>query len=168
MGLSALDTIVPPSVPDYVSSPPTIQGPTGDPTVTVAGSPSGDRVMRILARALTSELSRRSAASRVRLQLVYATHLLPDPGAWIRVALRRTHSSWLRRSLRAAGKLTNDPVDRMDTYNRCERWVLQQGYVIPLASTTVAYLIKPSVQGMQVTPTGIMPDNNNWALAGVT
>lgn len=172
MGLTALDTVVPPSVPDYVSSPPAIDPPTGatasTPPVSILLSAPSDPVMQSLQRALGRQWRSTGAVTAARVKIFEVTHLLPDPGDWIRIALPKTHSSWLRRSLRSARRLTNDPVDRMNVYDACERWVLQKGFVIPLATGSIAYLMKPAVQGLQVTPSGVMPENNNWALAVVS
>jgi hypothetical protein len=55
----------------------------------------------------------------------------------------------------------------MDLYSRVEDWALQRGLLLPLASGTVAYLVKSSVQSLQVTPLGLMPDNNNWSTVTV-
>jgi hypothetical protein len=171
MGLSALQGIVPPAVPDYVSSPPSIdasQDPA--PTVDVVVPPHPGSAILALRRALRRQWSQAGTdpGARVRLRIVRATYLLPDPGVWLRLVLPQTGSTWFRSALASARRLTNDPVDRMDTYDTCERWALARAYVIPLAEDSVAYLLKPSVEGMQVTPLGVMPDNNNWSSAGVT
>jgi hypothetical protein len=55
----------------------------------------------------------------------------------------------------------------MALYGELESWVLSRGYVVPLVSGKIAYLMKPRLQGVQVTPLGIMPDNDNWALVSI-
>lgn len=171
LGLATLQGIVPPSVPDYVSTPPAIDAGT-DPSDTslpvgiAVRRDSGPTILALKA-ALAGQWPRVSTAGRARVRIVRVSHLLPDPGVWLRVVLPQTRSSWFRWSLASANRLTNDPVDRMDTYDTCERWALTRGYVIPLAVDSVAYLVKPSVEGMQVTPVGMMPDNNNWSSAAV-
>jgi ABC-type oligopeptide transport system substrate-binding subunit len=102
------------------------------------------------------------------LRLIHVWHSLPDPSLWLRLVLPHTTSTWYRRLLARAATLTNDPVTRMETYSRCETWALQQGLIIPLASGNVAYLIKPYVQNLQVTPMGLMPANNSWAAVSVS
>jgi hypothetical protein len=56
----------------------------------------------------------------------------------------------------------------MALYESLEAWILERGFVVPLASGKTAYLLKSRVQGLQVTPLGIMPDNANWALVSVS
>ena len=94
------------------------------------------------------------------LQDLHPAFLRFPGGCWVEGDTMKTAYRWK--------ETTGDPVTRMDTFNQMERWALAKGLIIPLASGTESYLIKPSVQSLQVTPFGIMPDNNNWAVAGVT
>jgi hypothetical protein len=52
----------------------------------------------------------------------------------------------------------------MNLYGEAEQWALSQGFVVPLASGSIGYLVRPTVQNLLVTPVGIMPQNNNWTL----
>jgi hypothetical protein len=129
----------------------------------------------MVARALAHQWSTTHAGSRLSkgsdqpdVTVVHATYMLPDPGVWLRLVLPQTGSRWYRDALAHARRLTNDPVTRMDIYDQCERWAIGKGFIIPLASSSLGYLIKPSVQSLQVTPLGIMPENNNWSLVDVT
>jgi hypothetical protein len=150
-------------VPDYLGStlasdPPAAGGAASGRAVALG---SHDPTERAVAAAVNSDIRTRRGASTVRV--LHESFLLPDPGIWLSLALSRTRSSWLRRELAHANSLTLDPVTRMSIYNRVEGWVLQRGFVTPLASGNLAFLIKPRVQGLQVTPLGIMPDNNDWS-----
>jgi hypothetical protein len=51
----------------------------------------------------------------------------------------------------------------MAAYGRLETWALQRGVIVPLASGKLSYLTRPEVESLQVTPVGVMPDNNNWS-----
>lgn len=174
--LSPLNTIVPPTVPDYVSSPPNLpDDPTSPPVRTVRITAPRDPVARAVARALARQWPTAAGGSRLNrrsnepdVTVVRASYVLPDPGVWLRLVLPQTRSSWYRASLRHADLLTNDPVSRMDIYDQCERWALEKGFVVPLASSSLGYLIKPAVQSLQVTPLGIMPENDNWSTVDVT
>lgn len=172
--LSALDTIVPPAVPDYVSSAPDMDAPSGTPSdpqpagsVSLSVSPPHDLLGAALARALARQWSvvRRGG---LPVTLLHAWAMLPDPSLWLALLWSRTQSSWFRATLVHAAGLTNDPVSRMSSYSSEERWALTRGLIIPLASGSIAYLVKPAVQSLQVTPLGIMPENNNWSQVSVT
>ncbi len=163
--LAPMDSIVPPAVPDYVPAPPQLSPAAIDPPT--IGIHRGDIIERSLRDALYRQWGRpRSSNSKVRL--IHAFNGLPDPAAWLRLALPHTRSRWYRHLLARAATLTNDPVTRMSGYSRAETWALRQGLVIPLANDTVAYLIKLSIQNLQVTPVGLMPANNNWATVDVS
>jgi hypothetical protein len=166
--LSPSDAIVPPAVPDYVSSPPTFdaESTTDVPRVNVRLSFPWDPAERLLRRSLYRQW--RATPHGISLRLVHATSSLPDPGVWLRTALQQTNSAWYRTMLMRSARLTNDPVSRMSAYSRGENWALEKGLVIPLASGNVAYLIKARVQSLQVTPLGIMPENNSWASVSLT
>lgn len=160
--LLPLPSIVPPAVPDYVGSaavPPTSR----DAHIFLSG---GHRApLSILRRRLRAQWHTVHGPS-VHLRLAAFSSILPDPSAWLdRVP---TTNAWYRWSLHHAAGLTDDPVTRMDIYSRLETWALRRGLVIPLASGTQDYLIKGSVQGLQVTPLGLMPQNNDWASVSVT
>jgi ABC-type oligopeptide transport system substrate-binding subunit len=163
--LAPLAGIVPPAVPDYVSSAPG-DSSTHAVTLKVVGSPTGDPVAARLSRAIRA--SETGPAKRViPVRIIHVRNSLPDPGVWLGLLWDQSSSRWYRRSLGHAASLTNDPVSRMDLYSRVEDWALQRGLLLPLASGTVAYLVKSSVQSLQVTPLGLMPDNNNWSTVTV-
>jgi len=102
-----------------------------------------------------------------KIKLVHTWHLLPDPAPWLEMSINQAHSTRYPRLLRKANRLTNDPVTRMDSYTVAERWALKKGYIVPLASGSVGYLVKPSVQGVTVCPFGIMPASNSWTSVDV-
>jgi hypothetical protein len=163
--LAPLTGIVPPSVPDYVSSAPE-DSPAHAVHLRLVGSSTGDPITAMLSRAIHA--SQRGAGQQgTQVRLVHVRNLLPDPGVWLGLLWDRSSSSWYRWLLEHATSLTNDPVSRMDLYSRAEDWALRQGMLVPVASGTVAYLIKSSVQSLQVTPLGLMPDNNNWSTVNV-
>lgn len=165
--LLPLASIVPPAVPDYVSSP--LQFRAGVPR-TRAGPihvRRGNVMESSLRRALTRQWGP-LAPSGTSLRLIHVWRSLPDPSLWLRLVSAETTSTWYRHLLAHAATLTNDPVTRMAIYSRCETWALQQGLIIPLASGNVAYLIKPYVQNLQVTPLGLMPANNSWTAVSVS
>jgi len=169
--LSPLKVIVPPAVPDYVSSAPNIVAPaSGDPTshtsIALQVDPPGDQTGQGLRRALAHQwpVARREG---IRVVLLHASTAIPDPALWLALLWSRTRSTWYHSTLLYAEGLTNDPVNRMSTYSALESWALQNGLIIPLASGSIAYLINPRVQNVQVTPAGIMPENNNWSQASV-
>jgi ABC-type oligopeptide transport system substrate-binding subunit len=159
----ALSTIVPPAVPDYVSSDPTIQPLGSDrlPAVDIQLQSTRDPIAVSLRLALYKQW-RHATTGGTRVEIVHARYMLPDPGLWLRLVLPHTNSRWFRSSLLQAGQLTNDPVSRMSLYSQCEAWAIRKGLIIPLASGTQAYLIKPAAQSIQMTPMGIMPANNSW------
>jgi ABC-type oligopeptide transport system substrate-binding subunit len=99
---------------------------------------------------------------------VHASFTLPDPSIWLHLVLPHTTSGWFRRLMTQAMGLTNDPVTRMSAYSREENWAIQQGLIIPLASGNYGYVIKSQVQGLQVTPLGVVPNNNNWSAVSVS
>ncbi|GAC1407015.1 MAG: hypothetical protein NVSMB52_20460 [Chloroflexota bacterium] len=171
--LGPLNGLVPPAVPDYLASTPNIDAtsfPDGKPHVPgvrLEFSPTGDIENTSLGAALLQQWhSGRTEATRVRI--VHTSYILPDPGRWLLIVTDQTRSRWLRSTLNHAQELTNDPVTRMSLYSDAENWAINKGLVIPLASGTVAYLIRPTVQSLQVTPLGVMPENNNWSLVSVT
>lgn len=171
--LSAMSTIVPPSVPDYDGSPPTLDGQSGgtatslDPTATVGLGAPGDWALARLREALSSQWGS-TLRERDPVRLIHAQSPLPDPLVWLRLVFSQTNSLWYRRLLTHNSRLTNDPVSRMNGYSRAENWALARGLIIPLASGNIAYLIKPYVQNLQVTPLGIMPENNAWGFVSLT
>lgn len=162
-----LSSIVPPAVPDYVSSPPQLDPPGSAVRVGVIRISRGNAMESALRGTLMRQWGPLTP-STTHLRLIHVWRSLPDPSLWLRLVLPQTNSTWYRHLLAHAGTLTNDPVTRMATYSRCETWALQQGLIIPLASGSVAYLIKPSVQNLQVTPAGLMPANNSWATVSVS
>jgi hypothetical protein len=99
--------------------------------------------------------------------IVHATFLLPDPGRWLNIISNQS-PAWYRSQLAQADALTNDPVSRMNTYSDDENWALSKGIMIPLAAGTLGYVTRSTVQGLDVTATGLMPANNNWSLVGIT
>jgi hypothetical protein len=169
--LSPLDAIVPSAVPDYNASPPTLDS-AGAPTTAAPGADiepvtSRDPIASALGRALSRQWhGSRHAAPTVHV--VHETSLLPDPSVWLRAVLPQTRSHWFRAILARSDELTGDPITRMNGYSQIEDWALQTGLIIPLASGNLAYLIKPTVENVQVTSLGIMPENNDWSTASVT
>lgn len=164
--LSSLSGIVPPAVPDYVSSPPpAVAASAALPPVTLRISDPSDPGSAALRAALRRQWPAGRGAPSV--WLLHATYVLPEPDRWLLTVLPRTRSPWFRRMLSQAQVLTNDPVSRMGLYSQAENWALQRGLLIPLASGNTAVLMRPSIQSLQVTPLGIMPQNNNWALVSV-
>jgi ABC-type oligopeptide transport system substrate-binding subunit len=170
--LSSMSTIVPPAVPDYDGSPPTLydqtqETSTADPTATMGFSDPVDWSLLRLRDALSFQWgSARHEQHSVRL--IHAHSPLPDPLVWLRLVFGQTKSLWYRRLLAHNSRLTNDPVSRMNGYSRAENWALAKGLIIPLASGNIAYLIKPYVQNLQVSPLGLMPENNTWSFVSIT
>jgi hypothetical protein len=166
--IAQMTGLIPPSIPDYVSS--STPFPSAARRISALGhivpTPPVDPAEMDLARELTRYWKPRSDAPVVRI--VHASFLLPDPGRWISLALPRTRSRWFRYELKTANTLTLDPVSRMGIYNTLETWVLRHGYLVPLASGTIGFVIKPRVQSLQVTPVGLMPENNNWTVVSVS
>ncbi len=160
--LTPLSSIVPAAVPDYVGNTIEVASPDDPPVALFGGRrpPLSD---------LRSRLSHQFTTARtgsVRLRLVAFSSILPDPAAWLdRVP---TRNAWYHWSLRRARGLTDDPVTRMSIYSALETWALQRALLVPLAESTQSYLIRSTVQGLQVTPLGLMPDNNGWASTAVT
>jgi ABC-type transport system substrate-binding protein len=163
--LSALDTLVPPAVPDYVATAPSTSAPgAAHPLPAIELSyDSRDPALAALAQALRAQWPV-SARARDHVRLIHQVFDLPDPGRWLLTVLPETGSRWLRSVLGQANTLTNDPVSRMNLYGEAEQWALSQGFVVPLASGSIGYLVRPTVQNLLVTPVGIMPQNNNWTL----
>jgi hypothetical protein len=169
--LSALESIVPPTVPDYVSSAPSLAGSSA----AAAPSPAPVRLrvaqptngLSQLLRAALRQQWNTSPVSRHDVWIVHATFLLPDPGRWLNIVSNGA-PSWYRSDLDRANSLTNDPVSRMSSYSDVEAWALSKGLIIPLATGTLGYLTKPAVQGLDVTASGLMPDNNNWTSVSIT
>jgi ABC-type oligopeptide transport system substrate-binding subunit len=170
--LSPLSSIVPPAVPDYVAAPPGV-----DPVLSADGAPIIPKVdMRVdqpgdwALSTLRQALYRQWPAGHRRgigIRLVHIHLMLPDPSVWLRLVLPQTKSHWYRAILARSATLTLDPVSRMNAYSQEENWALQQALIIPLASGNIAYLIKSAVQNLQVTPVGLLPENNNWALVDI-
>jgi ABC-type transport system substrate-binding protein len=168
--LTPLQSIVPPTVPDYVSSPPALDGSTGSPAtvppVQVRLAQPEDRLSQKLREALKQQWSTAPNATHT-VWLVHAAYLLPDPGRWLAIM---THAlpGWYGSDLARANALTNDPVTRMTDYSGVENWALSKGIVIPLAAGTLGYLTRSTVHDLDVTATGLMPTNNNWSTVGIT
>jgi ABC-type oligopeptide transport system substrate-binding subunit len=171
--ISALSAIVPPAVPDYVASPPTIDPPPSSsgsvdlPRVNIVPRGRLDWTMATLRQALYRQWPATKHGS-LDIVIVHATSLLPVPSVWLRLVLAQTQSQWFRNILRRSGGLTNDPVERMSAYSREENWAIQTGLIVPLASRNIAYLVKSAVGSLQVTPVGIMPENNTWSSITIT
>jgi len=170
--LSPLSSIVPPAVPDYVAAPPTV-----DPVLSADGAPvipkadlqvsqHGDWMLSRLRQALSRQWPA-AHGHGIGIRLVHIHLMLPDPSIWLRLVLPQTKSHWYRAILARSATLTLDPVSRMNAYIQDENWALQQAFIIPLASGNIAYLIKSAVQNLQVTPLGLLPENNNWALVDI-
>ncbi len=168
--LTPLQSAVPATVPDYVSSPPTLSSPTDSsvPTspIQVRVAQPGDKLSQRLRAALERQWATDQAAPQT-VWIVHATFLLPDPGRWLTI-IAGDSPNWYRSDLSQANALTNDPVTRMTAYSVLENWALSKGRIIPLANGTLAYLTRSTVQGLDVTATGLMPTNNNWSMVGIT
>jgi ABC-type oligopeptide transport system substrate-binding subunit len=165
--VAPLQSIVPPAVPDYVPSTPAVTDPnSASPQARLVADDRRDSTERAVARALERQWPDGTNGAR-RVYLLHVTFLLPDPGRWLGITERATHSRWYRSLLAGSNALTNDPVTRMSQYNEGEGWALEHAYIIPLLSGRIGYLVKPSVGSLQVTPLGIMPENNNWSLVTV-
>lgn len=159
--LLPLSSIVPPAVPDYVPLTPNGDGGgrAGPARVQIGDrtDPVGQKLHEALMRLVRHGKRRDPPAVLVR-----RTYLLPVPSVWLSMPLASTPPAWYGRDISGAAGLTNDPVHRMDTYSTLERWALKHRLIIPLANAAVAYAVKPSVSGLQVTPLGLMPDNGTW------
>lgn len=166
--LSPLTSVVPPAVPDYV--PPSGPTPVSDASfnVTVRPARKSDPELRRLTAALAAQIHTGSGAPSVAATVVRRTYLLPVPGVWLSMILPHTASVWFRHNLDETSNLTNDPVSRMNIYSKIEEWALTKRFVIPLASASVGYAIKPAVSGLQVTAFGLMPDNGTWSTVQVS
>ncbi len=168
-GLSSLQSIVPPAVPDYVSTPPSFASPKtpGPPTdLRFRIAQPGNRVSLAIRSALQSQIGAVSHAGST-VWIIHADFLLPDPGRWLGI-LWSSAPHWYRNSVEQANALTNDPVSRMSTYSDTESWALAHGRIVPLASGNLAWLTRPVLGGMDVTPVGLMPANNTWSLVNLT
>ncbi|MGH2447292.1 MAG: ABC transporter substrate-binding protein [Chloroflexota bacterium] len=157
VALTPLRGIVPPVVPDYVSNARAASKSTGYPGGVTVHLAHSDAAGRFLAARVEAQLG----AGDHQVVLREVTRLRPDPEVWLRLS-RSNSQGRVARMLRRADRLSLEPVDRMDLYADAERSVLQTGTIVPLASLNLAYLIKPAVQGLNVTPFGLMPDDNNW------
>jgi hypothetical protein len=102
------------------------------------------------------------------VSIVHRSFVLPDPGHWLGQAVAQTHSRWARNRVSKAGELTQDPVARMSSYSDVEAWLLNTGTVIPLASGKIGIYLKSRVSSLQITPLGIMPENNSWSLVSTS
>jgi ABC-type transport system substrate-binding protein len=168
--LTPLESIVPDTVPDYVSAPPALTGSTGPPTSEVPVRLRVAQPVDELSQALRATLEQQWATDQRSPQtvwIVHATFLLPDPGRWLAI-FANVSPNWYRSDLAQANALTNDPVTRMTAYSNVENWALSKGVIIPLATGTLGYLTRSTVQGLNVTATGLMPANNNWSMVGIT
>ena len=47
--------------------------------------------------------------------------------------------------------------------NQAESMLLDPALVIPIGTQMQGYLVSPRVQGLSAAPTGLEPDNGNWA-----
>lgn len=159
--MEPLEAIVPPSVPDYVPGQPSASLPPSAAPWVAMEVPPHDAIAASLARGLRAQW--RTTPGGVPVRIVRVWHDLPDPSVWLEGMAQDAHSSWYTRTLQRADRLTNDPVTRMTMYNAAEAWLLQRGLVIPLGTETTAFLIRSRVQGLQVTPLGLMPNNAAWS-----
>jgi hypothetical protein len=160
--LTPLASIVPPAVPDYVPSTAASAASPDARSATVREAPPGDPIVRRLGAALSDQLDAGARDKQGVITIIHRTYLLPVPSAWISTVLPETSSSWFRYKLSRTYSLSNDPVSRMDIYAVLEQWALNHHLLIPLASTTISYAIKPSVSNLEVTGLGLMPANGTW------
>jgi hypothetical protein len=107
-------------------------------------------------------LKRGAGGTSEDITITRKTYLLPVPAVWLSMVLPRTTSPWFRYKLASASALTNDPVGRMEVYSTLEQWALNRHLIVPLASASVGYIIKPSVSNLEVTAMGLMPANGTW------
>jgi hypothetical protein len=56
----------------------------------------------------------------------------------------------------------------MAIYDALESYALSRGLLVPIGSGNVGYLVKPRVQTLEVTPLGLMPENNSWAIVNAS
>jgi ABC-type oligopeptide transport system substrate-binding subunit len=166
--VSSMTGLVPPSIPDYVGASTTI-----DTTVKhlpalgqVRIAPPADAAEKTIEQSLSTMWTPHANGPTVWIK--HASFLLPDPGRWIGLASTRTTSRWFHSQLATAETLTLDPVTRMQIYNNLENYALSRGLLVPIASGNVGYLVKPRVQTLEITPLGLMPENNNWAIVSVS
>jgi hypothetical protein len=168
--LAPLQSVVPATVPDYVSSPPALGASTTSagsaPRVRLRVAEPGDKLSQQLREALKRQWPTDQNAART-VWIVHATFFLPDPGRWLAI-IANVAPNWYRSDLTQADALTNDPVTRMTAYSDVENWALSRGIIIPLATGTLGYLTRSTVQGLGVTATGLMPMNNNWSMVDIT
>jgi hypothetical protein len=160
--------LVPPSIPDYVGASASI-----DTSVRrlprlgeVRIAPPANAAESTIVRALSALWKPRHGAPTVWIK--HASFLMPDPGRWIGLAATRTSSGWFHRKLATAGTLTLDPVSRMAIYDALESYALSRGLLVPIGSGNIGYLVKPRVQTLEVTPLGLMPENNSWAIVNAS
>ncbi|HEX6508672.1 MAG TPA: ABC transporter substrate-binding protein, partial [Chloroflexota bacterium] len=168
--LIALASIVPPSIPDYVSSPPSLnvtaeQSGRSTSALDIRVAQPADKLAQDLRRGLVQQW--RNTGGSGTVWIVHQIHMLPDPGRWLSMVSAMA-PTWYSAALTQANGLTNDPVSRMNDYSTEEQWALRKGLVIPLAAGMTAYLIKPTVQSVDVTPAGLMPHNDNWSAVSIT
>lgn len=167
--LASLESVVPSAVPDYVSSPPTLSAsavPWSSTPVRLRVAQPHDQLLQALRASLAQQWPSRITATPT-VWIVHSTFFLPDPGRWLSIIANQA-PSWYRARLTQADTLTNDPVTRMSTYSEIETWALTRGIIIPLATGTLAYLMKSSVQGLNLTAAGLMPVNNTWSSVVIT
>jgi ABC-type oligopeptide transport system substrate-binding subunit len=160
--LTPLNSIVPPAVPDYVPATVPDNGPTGGRAPAIQVPRRSDSVLRRLGAGLKAAATGSGADPAESATVIERTYLLPVPAVWLSMVSTLTASHWFKRRLAETSSLTNDPVSRMDVYGVLEQWALKRHLVVPLASSTVGYVVKPSVSGLQVTALGLMPDNGTW------
>ncbi|MGH2442394.1 MAG: ABC transporter substrate-binding protein [Chloroflexota bacterium] len=164
--LSALTSIVPGTLPDYVSSSPVVS-PVPSRKLAVRMEIPSHRTSALDALKASIAKQWRESRSGIPVRLIHRYFSLPDPGRWLSLVLPQTTGTWMGRVLAQANRLTNDPVTRMSMYSKGENWAISKGLIIPLASGTVSYLIKPAVSNLQATPAGLMPENDNWVTVGM-
>jgi hypothetical protein len=166
--VKSMTGLVPPSIPDYVGASASI-----DTSVRrlprlgeVRIAPPANAAESTIVRALSALWKPRHGAPTVWIK--HASFLMPDPGRWIGLAATRTSSGWFHRKLATAGTLTLDPVSRMAIYDALESYALSRGLLVPIGSGNIGYLVKPRVQTLEVTPLGLMPENNSWAIVNAS
>lgn len=157
-----LSGIVPPAVPDYQSSTlsATPTGATAASRVDLTLADPTDPELRAVRAALERQIAVSPSGRHITLEHVW--RMLADPTRWLSLSPDVTRSHWYSSVVRQGMRMTFDQVDRMGLYQSAEAWTVQRGAIVPLLSGRVGYLVKSSLENVEVTPEGLMPANADW------